>query len=232
MEYEIGHINISIHNGEDNKGSVPVVNWHKDSYPFVCVVMLSDATEMKGGETALRTGTGEIMKVRGPQMVSSFLPYDIWQSIEVDKEFLRIIQGSAIILQGRYITHIALPSTNCRERVTLVTSFRAKEPTVPDDSVLTTVRAVSDLNELYSQWTEYRVEIVEERCRRLVKKVRNRKRVGRDFDIAGIKSELEELKTILERTSREIVDEAEKKKGLDQEEKGIYPKRARHNWFW
>jgi hypothetical protein len=32
--------------------------------------MLSDCTGMVGGETALRTGTGEIMKIRGPAMVS------------------------------------------------------------------------------------------------------------------------------------------------------------------
>jgi hypothetical protein len=71
MDYEIGHINISVQNSSDpSEASAPVVNWHKDSYPFVCVLMLSDASEMKGGETALQTGTGEIMKVRGPQMVS------------------------------------------------------------------------------------------------------------------------------------------------------------------
>jgi hypothetical protein len=34
------------------------------------VLMLSDCTNMVGGETALRTGTGDIIKVRGPQMVS------------------------------------------------------------------------------------------------------------------------------------------------------------------
>lgn len=31
--------------------------------------MLSDCTGMVGGETALRTGDGEIVKVRGPQKV-------------------------------------------------------------------------------------------------------------------------------------------------------------------
>lgn len=74
MEYEIAHINVSVPDDEDSSsgGSTPpVVNWHKDSYPFVCVLMLSDATEMMGGETGLRTGTGELMKIRGPQMVSS-----------------------------------------------------------------------------------------------------------------------------------------------------------------
>ena len=53
---------------EDDK---PIVDWHTDSYPFVCVTMLSDCTSMIGGETALRTGNGDILKVRGPQMVSN-----------------------------------------------------------------------------------------------------------------------------------------------------------------
>lgn len=50
--------------------NMPVVGWHRDSYPFVCVLMMSDTAGMVGGETALRTGTGEIMKVRGPSKVS------------------------------------------------------------------------------------------------------------------------------------------------------------------
>lgn len=72
MDYEIGHINISVNDNPDGTTqAAPVVNWHKDSYPFVCVLMLSDASEMRVGETALRTGQGEIKKVRGPQMVIS-----------------------------------------------------------------------------------------------------------------------------------------------------------------
>lgn len=95
IEYEIAHINVSVKTDEEqsreaeiieeqdrnaNAGGVgsddeafsaPVVGWHKDSYPFVAVLMLSDASQMRGGETALRTGKGDVMKVRGPQMVSS-----------------------------------------------------------------------------------------------------------------------------------------------------------------
>jgi len=52
---------------EDDK---PIVDWHTDSYPFVCVTMLSDCSTMIGGETALRTGDGGVIKVRGPQIVS------------------------------------------------------------------------------------------------------------------------------------------------------------------
>lgn len=68
--------------------SEPVVKWHKDSYrvsgfdfslvfdvltqmndvAWVCVVMLSDASTMRGGETAIECGDGSIKKIRGPEL--------------------------------------------------------------------------------------------------------------------------------------------------------------------
>lgn len=47
-----------------------IVKWHKDSHPFVIVVMLSDARYMEGGETVLMGGDGKTHSVRAPQMVS------------------------------------------------------------------------------------------------------------------------------------------------------------------
>jgi hypothetical protein len=94
MDLEIAHINISSNTQEQVDKALgersqreadegvsgcpweddePIVDWHTDSYPFVCVTMLSDCTNMIGGETALRTGTGEIMRVRGPAMVRCHL---------------------------------------------------------------------------------------------------------------------------------------------------------------
>lgn len=79
MDYEIGHVNLSIPGEKKEFDSQKliceddgeaVVGWHRDSYPFVCVLMMSDTTGMVGGETALRTGTGEIKKVRGPSKVN------------------------------------------------------------------------------------------------------------------------------------------------------------------
>jgi hypothetical protein len=91
MDYEVAHINISgsdvaklnpfgpdaeqqrpkpaPEDDEPRKDKGAIVGWHQDSYPFVCVTMLSDCTDMVGGETALKTGKGEVVKVRGPQMV-------------------------------------------------------------------------------------------------------------------------------------------------------------------
>lgn len=93
MDFEVGHINISVKsekqaaeerqsthqrapNGKPWEDDSPIVGWHNDSYPFVCVTMLSDCEGMIGGETALRMANGEVMRVRGPRMVStSSLPH-------------------------------------------------------------------------------------------------------------------------------------------------------------
>lgn len=47
-----------------------IVPWHRDSHPFVCVVMLSDARHMTEGETEMQRGDGTTVKVRSPQIVS------------------------------------------------------------------------------------------------------------------------------------------------------------------
>ncbi|RFN46611.1 hypothetical protein FIE12Z_9143 [Fusarium flagelliforme] len=70
FEYEIGHMNLFFSDGEDDKDAKNDLgfSWHYDSFPFVCVTMLSDCSDMKGGETAILKGDGEILKVRGPIM--------------------------------------------------------------------------------------------------------------------------------------------------------------------
>lgn len=94
MNFEVGHVNFSVKSEKETNEELaaidrerqqfdsdegiagcpweddkPVVGWHTDSYPFVCVTMLSDCTNMVGGETALRLPDGNVLKVRGPQMV-------------------------------------------------------------------------------------------------------------------------------------------------------------------
>lgn len=172
MDYEIAHLNVSMKdpaqaeeerlqhsNTRDPDGTnIPaVVGWHYDSYPFVCVLMLSDTTEMIGGETSLRMGenlaarysddddqpASRIAVVPGPQL------------------------GSAAVLQGRLIEHIAPSPVGISERITMVTSYRAKDPTKKDMSVLSTVKPEinygSRYNNFYSQWIEYRVQVLKDR---------------------------------------------------------------------
>ena len=111
-----------------------VGNWHRDSYPWVCVVMLSDPTGMTGGETGLRRGDGSILKVRGPEV------------------------GWAVMMQGGCIEHIALKAFGTGERISMVTSFRPSDPLAKDGSTLRTVKVSSDCDRLFAQWCGYRMD--------------------------------------------------------------------------
>lgn len=51
------------------------------------------------------------------------------------------------------------------ERVTIVTSFRPKNPLLVDDTTNKNVRNKSHLTELYYQWTTYRLDVISQRAR-------------------------------------------------------------------
>ncbi|KAK0117837.1 hypothetical protein ONS95_012159 [Cadophora gregata] len=123
--------------------SKPIVPWHRDSHPFVCVVMLSNTDFMTDGETELMKGDGSTIKVRSPEC------------------------GHAVVLQGRSVSHIAIPAGNMPERITIVTSFRPRDPVLQDSSSNMNVRNKSLLPELNYQWTTYRLELLSERFRAL-----------------------------------------------------------------
>ncbi|OQU96061.1 hypothetical protein CLAIMM_02197 [Cladophialophora immunda] len=191
MNTEISAVNIAVDESgattdtapnERKDDGLPAFAWHYDSYPFVCVTMLSDCTGMIGGETALKTGTGEIMKVRGPAM------------------------GTAVVMQGRYINHQALKALGGRERISMITSFRPKSPFVKDESVLTGVRGISNLDELYSEYTQYRLEILEERVRDRLKAERRRVVERKPFATRHVKQFLSEQKAFLESMLNELVE--------------------------
>ncbi|ESZ98847.1 hypothetical protein SBOR_0705 [Sclerotinia borealis F-4128] len=197
MDYEIGHINLSVpgerldHDSsalisEDDEKAI--VGWHRDSYPFVCVLMMSDTTGMVGGETALRTGYGDIKKVRGPS------------------------KGCAVVLQGRYIDHQALRAFGGQERITMVTSFRPRSPHIRDDTVLTTVRPVSNLSNLYGQTVEYQLENAEARIRSMLKELRDSMKAGATTAKA-ITSFLDFEINQLTHLNKEIIDESLVKMG-------------------
>jgi len=197
MDYEIGHINMSIPgnkmeydsnatmSGDDEEA---IVGWHRDSYPFVCVLMMSDTTGMIGGETALRTGHGDIKKVRGPS------------------------KGCGVVLQGRYIEHQALQAFGGQERITMVTSFRPRSPRIRDDTVLTTVRPISNLSDLYGQTVEYQLENAESRIRQMLKNIRDSMKAGAT-DVKSIKSFLDCEIQALSHLNKEIVEESLVRKG-------------------
>jgi hypothetical protein len=196
IDYEIANINVSAKSDSEpinqdkpviddalSSDELPAFAWHYDSFPFVCVVMLSDCSDMVGGETALRTPNGEVKKVRGPAM------------------------GTAVVMQGRYIEHQALKALGGKERISMVTCFRPRSPLVPDETVLTGVRGISHKSELYSQYTEYRLEILEDRLRAKMREEKRRQVAKRDFNTQGMRGWLIEQKAFLEAMLYELTDE-------------------------
>ncbi|RAL10966.1 uncharacterized protein BO97DRAFT_471274 [Aspergillus homomorphus CBS 101889] len=190
MDMDVGHVNVSVNDkdahtvevkrDESGDDSMPAFAWHHDSYPFVCVTMLSDCEGMVGGETAVKTGNGEVLKFRGPLM------------------------GTAVVMQGRYIEHQALKALGGRERISMVTSFRPRNPLVKDETVLASVRGISELPELYSQYALYRLENLEERLRAQLKTLREQ-HARRQFDITRIRGALAEQRDFLDWTMGELI---------------------------
>lgn len=60
--------------------------------------------------------------------------------------------------------HTAAPVTNMPERVTIVTSFRPKNPLLVDDMTNKNIRNKSCLPELFYQWTTYRLDTIAQRA--------------------------------------------------------------------
>lgn len=109
-------------------------------------------------------------------------------------------------MQGRYIEHQALKAMGGRERISMVTCFRPKSPLIKDETVLVGVRGISHLSELYTQYTDYRLEILEERIRHKMKEERAREIAKRPFDTPAIKEFLTEQKLFLESMIQELVE--------------------------
>lgn len=117
------------------------------------------------------------------------------------------MQGCAVILQGRYIEHQALRALGTTERITMVTSFRPKSHNIKDDTVLTTVRPISNLSELYYQFSEYRLQILEERIRTQLKALRENETRGRNLNTKALKAFLREQEMFLAHMNKEMVDD-------------------------
>jgi hypothetical protein len=88
----------------------------------------------------------------------------------------------------------------------MVTSFRPRSPRIRDDTVLTTVRPVSNLSDLYGQTVEYQLENAEARIRYMLKDIRDSMKAG-STNVKAIKEFLDFEINQLSHLNREIVEE-------------------------
>jgi hypothetical protein len=120
-------------------------------------------------------------------------------------------------MQGRYITHQALRALGAAERITMVTSFRAKSPFLPDDCNLATVRPISRISDLYFEFGEYRLDIMEARIRAQLANIREKHRAGKTFQTSEFKKFLKEQIAFLQHTDKEMWEEDQIEYGIIKE---------------
>ncbi|KAF8852752.1 hypothetical protein BDZ45DRAFT_707265 [Acephala macrosclerotiorum] len=159
-------------------------SWHKDSTQIVVVVMLSDCSTMAGGETAIRTGTGEVLKARGTKA------------------------GSAVVMQGCHTPHAALRSWNSMERISMVTSYGFADAERDDSG--TSLRSISpknhDIEGTRGHFLEWKLERLRERVGKMEDDVKGKRAKGGSGDVSKeeIESWVREQITFLKQMSWEL----------------------------
>lgn len=115
MPMNIAHVNVGQIGNERN-----VDEWHLDSVPYVMVVLLSDATEMQGGEL-------QVARLRDPHEALEKI-----RTGRIDPSMIDTVNypgpGYAIFMQGSYIAHSVTPVRSAREpRLSLVNSYQNRD---------------------------------------------------------------------------------------------------------
>lgn len=155
-----------------------IIPWHYDSYPYVCVVMLSDTNGMVGGQTYIQTGDGRAQEVEGPQL------------------------GYGVILQGGQVKHLAARALGVKERISTITSFVANVPGLYDSSYMTNLRCYTRSSDLSKQWTQFRLQKMKteiERMQRLIE------RTDEPVDVDAVHNFADLQEEYLKRTSRQLI---------------------------
>lgn len=193
MNIEISHVNVL----PSGTGDHHPIQWHRDDYPYACILMLSETNYMAGGETLLRTGLNGLLFNDPPKMVS---PTEVISRPRANQWD----QGFAYILHGRHIEHAVRSFDGCTERITAVTSFRPRSPFIKDQTQLSNVRGVSDHAQLYFQFVQYRWHIAIERLAAL-KQILNGEGVhGWILQSPSLGKNLEDIRHFLRDTSTQI----------------------------
>lgn len=156
--------------------------WHRDSAQLTCVVMLSDASTMVGGETAIEAGKGQVLKARGAKM------------------------GGAVIMQGSHVNHAALRATNAAERISMVTGFAFADPDLDDSG--TSLRSIdpkdNDAPLVYNHFLLHKLTRLRERIDIAIEKAKLRQANATVVEIEEVEPWVEEQITFLKHTSWEL----------------------------
>ncbi|KAH8799641.1 hypothetical protein F5884DRAFT_863249 [Xylogone sp. PMI_703] len=173
MDIEISQVNVLYPKKKATSG----IDWHRSSFPFVCVMMLSNMEGTKGGETCFRGPSREVKKLDTFPM------------------------GSVYLLQGLHVEHMVCPFVAEKNRVTVITSFRPFSPYVRDASTIAAIRSISDPGRLYSEFCEYRLRNIH------ILLIQVSTLFQKKTDPRSINIQIQAIAQILQSTCDELVEE-------------------------
>jgi hypothetical protein len=103
------------------------------------------------------------------------------------------------------------------ERISMVTSLWPASPHTPDESFLTNIRTVSNNEELYVQFAEYRFGLLEERFRAQVEDIKKKRANDSKLDPAALKEFIAIQIAHLNGTAAALLEEEKVERGLVHE---------------
>ncbi|KAF2423215.1 hypothetical protein EJ08DRAFT_724993 [Tothia fuscella] len=185
FDYEIAHVNVQLDSKSAEVNDI-------DEFAKVLPNPFPPLAEPVLGQREPADETLKSSDSNGPVWKVGRLPCG--KEIAPFSKFVGPGIGYAVMMQGGCINHAALRALGIGERITMVTSFRPRDPLAVDGTTLGKVKTVNNLDQLFLQWTEYRLQILSSRALAL-----REKNVAGDLKAADI-----------EKTMKEWVDEQEK----------------------
>jgi hypothetical protein len=156
MPVHLGHLNF-----EPTTLDVAVDKWHHDTIPLDFVMMVSDPTQLPGGQFEYFRGT----KAEAAELAAA------GERPPADRVVAPRFPGPgfAIALHGDMVVHRGAPLTAAAERITMVNAYVAMDRSRADQSRSRDLIGIDDPVTLYSEWTKHVAWRAEGRLAELVR---------------------------------------------------------------
>lgn len=116
------------------------------------------------------------------------------------------------MLQGGQVQHLAARAKGVKERISTITSYRSSVPTVYDSSYMTNIRPYANLNSLYPEWIQYRLQKLRDEINNYLNKIEKEPELA--LDKVQLETLINEQAEYLRQTSRQMVSPAEEQRIL------------------
>lgn len=113
--------------------------------------------------------------------------------------------GTAVVLQGGQVEHLASRAFGSAERITTISSYKVANVGTWDNSLISNVRVYDRLPDLYRQWSLYRLKKMREEIEAVEEKLRSTSDPSDPFLHDEVKSLCSQISQYSTRTTRQMI---------------------------